>query len=92
MFARVAWRSFSSTSIFSVVSFAFATYSTKPTIQKQLLHYEQSPRRGDTRRTAFASNVSIALICALTSYVTGLNSLRSFSASSTIALFFSTER
>lgn len=46
----------------------------------------------NTRRTALDSNVSIALICALTSYETGLKSFRSFSASSTIALFFNTER
>jgi hypothetical protein len=44
------------------------------------------------QRTALVSNVSMALTCALASYVTGLKSRRSFSASSTMALFFRTER
>ena len=42
--------------------------------------------------TALTSNVSMALMCALTSYVVGLKSFNNFSASSTMALFFNTER
>src|SRR6267142_859990 len=43
-------------------------------------------------RTALVSKVSIALMCDLTSYATGLKSRKIFSASSMMALFFRTER
>ena len=48
--------------------------------------------RSGIKRTALVSNVSMAFTCVLTSYVTGLNSRRTFSTSSTMALFFRTER
>jgi hypothetical protein len=53
---------------------------------------QESLTQGPAGLTALASKVSIALIVAVTSYDTGLKSLSSFSDSSTIALFFRTER
>ena len=57
-------------------------------------YHRHNECRSDTRDppTALVSNASIALMCALTSYVTGLKSLESFSASSTIAWFFRIDR
>ena len=56
--------------------------------------FPSRPRNQMPKRplTAFASNASMAFTCAPTSYVAGLNSRMIFSASSTIALFFSTLR
>ena len=98
MLASVAWRSFSSTSICASVSFALAICISRR--RGNVFFFfgnwskseKQVHKKNDGKRTALVSNVSMALTCSVTSYVTGLKSRRIFSASSTIALFFRTER
>ena len=107
MLESVAWRSFNSTSICASVSFALAIYgggragadtSVGEVGRKGQPSEEDGKRRAGVgrrsgrKRTALVSKVSMAFTCVLTSYVTGLNSRRIFSASSTMPLFFSTER
>lgn len=90
MLSRVALRSLISAAIFCSVALACSVCRVDEASRRSVSVYGQGRIQLLAARvlTALPSKASMALICAETSYVTGLNSLMIFSAWSTTALFY----